>query len=332
MSVCPNCGAPNEEVAKFCINCGGPLQTAQPVSQAQNDQFIPITPTNPLPSYTPIQPVYAQPITQPVQKRQAGPKSNGFCTAGLVFSLVGLGTLGLTCPLGFLLSLIGFFSASMKRQPGKGKAITGMIVSGVVILSLAVTFSMIWDDIRKEVESGRISNPMDFIQAIDEADERTHSSYQAKVKEVTSVNWVSQEDGSNLVFGNNKSFRYYKSYKDDQDNYYTGKYRIYVGTDAIDMTARYYSKYVTKDEINRMISQNSAFKRENYVLVILENDGMWMGGKNVKDEKWESVYYGFNVTGQKTVSSLLLINMSSDTRFSFIPKEDYLKIANSAAS
>ena len=82
MAICPNCGTNNNDGSKFRYNCGGPIPAGQPAQQAvpqapegfqpipepSNGGFIPITPTNPLPNMTPIQPSYAQPITQPVQK------------------------------------------------------------------------------------------------------------------------------------------------------------------------------------------------------------------------------------------------------------------------
>ena len=62
------------------------------------------------------------------------------------------------------------------------------------------------------------------------------------------------------------------------------------------------------------------------MLVVLENDGMWMGGDNVKDEEWVTPYYGFLVTSPN--QSLLLINMNTATTFTFIRESDYKKINN----
>ena len=170
MALCPVCGINNNEGAKFCYNCGAdmkqPVSRApagfQPIPEPSNEGFVPITPENPLPGYTPIQPVYAQPITQPVQKQINKPKSNGFCNAGLVFSIIGLCSLGSTSLIGLVLSVIGFFSSKKRNQPGTGKAITGMIMSGIIVIGLGLTFALCWGDLKDEFDAGTINNPIDF--------------------------------------------------------------------------------------------------------------------------------------------------------------------------
>lgn len=228
MAYCSKCGSKNEDIAKFCINCGGPLgvqaasqqapvQQPQPMPQAPegftpipappaNGGFRPITPENPLPM-TPIQPVYAQPITQPVQKQVPKPKTNGFCKAGFIFSIIGLCSVGSTSLLGLILSVIGLFSAKKHDQPGKGKAIFGIICSGVIVLGLGVTIAMCWSDLREDFESGSISDPIEFFYALDGSNERHTKEYQEKTKNVTGQNWVNSLSDNNayLVFANGTS-------------------------------------------------------------------------------------------------------------------------------
>ena len=132
MAFCPICGTENNNGAKFCCNCGGAMNTVQdqpaqqavpkapegftPIPEPPKNGFVPITPENPLPGYTPIQPVYAQPITQPVQKAVNKPKSNGFCNAGLTFSIIGLCTIGSTSLIGLILSFASIIMAVPKDE------------------------------------------------------------------------------------------------------------------------------------------------------------------------------------------------------------------------
>ena len=351
MAYCSKCGSKNEDIAKFCINCGGPLgvQAAsqqapaaqpapapRPMPQAPegftpipappaNGSFRPITPENPLPM-TPIQPVYAQPITQPVQKQVPKPKTNGFCKAGFIFSIIGLCSVGSTSLLGLILSVIGLFSAKKHNQPGKGKAIFGIICSGVIVLGLGVTIAMCWSDLREDFESGSISDPIEFFYALDGSNERHTQEYQQKTKNVTGQNWVNSLSDNNayLVFANGNTFKFYEDVDDTSDNYITGKCRIFIGTDAMDQVERKYRNYITKSDINKLISRNSDYKRENFVLLVMTNDCNYKNGKKINDGNWTTMYYGFCY---KTISGtyrFVMINMETGTKYDFAT-EKYFK-------
>ena len=353
MAVCPNCGALNNGSSKFCTSCGGPLpvpeQVSQPVQQQQpvqqpvqqqsvpvesaqsqywqqpaQTQSVPVEPQQAIP-IVPSQPVYATPITQPVQGRGNRPKSNGFCNAGLALSIIGWCTMGITAPLGLIFSFIGLISANKKNEPGRGKAIAGLIISGVLVFGLAISLPTVWADVQDAIDNGQVNNPLELVEAIDDANDRQTNVNDKYVKKILKSNWVAMEDGSYLEFGKKKTFKYYKSYEDTSDNYFTGTYRIYSGSDAVKQLTTTYKDYgINKDEIQRLIRNNKAFREDNFVIVVLENDGMWMDGENVKDEEWDSVYYGFLVTNPNT--SLLVINAVTDTSFSFVTEEDYDKI------
>ena len=339
MAVCPNCGAPNNGSSKFCTSCGGPLPVPEAVqipnpqqqywqqpSEEQQRQSVPVEPAQSIP-IVPAQPVYATPITQPVQNRANRPKSNGFCNAGLALSIIGWCTMGITAPLGLLFSFIGLISANKKNEPGRGKAIAGLILSGVLIFGLAISLPTIWADVQDAIDNGQVNNPYELFNAIDDANDRQTNVNDKYVKTIINNGWVAMEDGSYLEFGKKKSFKYYKDYNDTSDNYFTGKYRIYSGSDAIEQLTKHYSQYgVTRKEIKTLIQNDPNFKEENFVLVVLENDGMWQDGKNVKDEEWDTPYYGFLVTSPN--KSLLLINMNTATTFSFITDNDYERINN----
>ena len=348
MAVCPNCGALNNDGSKFCTSCGGPLPAAQsvqqPVQQAapqpapqasveipnpQNQYWQQPSQAQTMPEQqpqaipiVPAQPVYAQPITQPVQNR-VKVKSNGFCTAGLVLSIIGLCTIGSTSIFGLIFSIIGLISASKKNEPGKGEAIAGLIISGLIILGLGLTYAMAWNDIKDGFESGRISSPMDFIDVVDESSDRNSSDYQKVVKSITDESWIETNSGSYLVFEKGKSFKYYQSFADTSDYYYTGKYKLYIGQDAVNQITKNYKEYgVTESEIKDTISRSSKYKLSNFVFLVLENDGQWIGGKNVKDEEWDTPYFGFLVksSGQTVLD---IANMNTAEYYTFVPEDDY---------
>lgn len=170
---CENCGAPIEAGQAFCMSCGAKVnaapaaeavaapvaeavaapvaEVAQPVAEAVAQPVVeaaaPVAE-----AVTPVAQPVAQPIAQPVQQAQPLPAApagkNGFAIAGLVLGIVTmvfcwvpilvwvLGAAGLA------LSIVGLVKSNNKG--GKGKAITGLILSAVgAVIGIFVTV-IIW--------------------------------------------------------------------------------------------------------------------------------------------------------------------------------------------
>ena len=114
---CPYCGEEIPESATKCMYCTAWVNEPQAATQPQP------RPVQPQP-----QPINVQP--QPVRQK------NGFGNAGLVLSILGLALFWIPLVnlvlwfLGLLFSFIGVF-----RRP-KGKAIAGLIISGVCAVFL----------------------------------------------------------------------------------------------------------------------------------------------------------------------------------------------------
>lgn len=326
---CPFCGA--ENTGKFCTNCGTkipeqqesaaqayqqPAQEYVPIQPAQQD-FVPIVPDVQEQEYVPIQPTYATPITQPVRKRV---KSNGWCSSGLILSIAGWFCLGLLSPFGFICSLIGLFDSARKHQPGRGKAIAGLILSGIILVSMGTLAAFSYKDIQRAFERGDIKTPLDVINIMDEATDRQDSSYKKHVKKITDVKWV-ERDGSYLLFVEKDSFKFYQSAREPKDNYSFGKYRIYVGNDAFRQITRTYSEYgVTNSELNSFIRKNNLITRDDLVCLVLEYEGSKIGGMDQNNGKREIVYYGYFI--EEPTKMLHLTDMGSAREYSFIPKSE----------
>lgn len=350
MAICPNCGALNNDSSKFCISCGAPLPVPQPAEQpaVQPAQPAPqesVELPNPQNQYwqqpatapeperqpeaipiVPAQPVYAQPITQPIQNRANRPKTNGWCMAGFVLSIIGWCTVGLTSIPGLICSLIGLIVVSKKREPGKGKAVAGLIISGVLIFAMAISLPSIWPDVKSALDAGEVRTPMEFLDLLSDSSDRRTDLTDKYVKKIINNGWVAMENGSYLEFGKKQTYKYYSSYEDTSDNYYSGNYRMYSGENAVTQLTKTYKKYgVTKNEIKRLISNNQAFKEENFVVIVLENDGYWSDGDNVERNPEDTVFYGFLVSSPDL--SLPLIDADSGDHLSFITADDYDKIS-----
>ncbi len=139
---CPYCGEEIPESATKCMYCTAWLKGQNPEQPAREDvphqqpRYQSATPTtNVYVNATPAQAAASQP--QPVRQK------NGPGSAGLVLSILGLVLCWVPIAnlilwfLGFLFSFIGMF-----KRP-KGKAIAGLVISIVCLVTLIVLFSVL---------------------------------------------------------------------------------------------------------------------------------------------------------------------------------------------
>lgn len=125
---CPKCGTQNTDGVRFCANCGNNLMpdaNAAP-AQPQAPYTAPVQPVQPAPA--PVQPV-APIVAMPQQK------TNVLCIVGMITSFVSIITLGTTSLISLILSIIGLITAGKKNERGKGQAITGIIISAVLVVT-----------------------------------------------------------------------------------------------------------------------------------------------------------------------------------------------------
>ena len=341
MAVCPNCGASNNDGAKFCSSCGGPLPAPvqqpvyqQPAPQPVYQQPVSQPVSQPVviqPAAQPVQPVYAQPITQPVVKKE---KKNGLCVAGFILSLVGLACIGLTCPLGFLFCVIGLIVAIVKKQKGKGLAIAGLIISAFIMICMTALFlSPEWDDFASEFEDLGIYTTT---RSDDDDDDDDDNSIDY-VKMIEKNNWITTGDNSYMVFDKkSKSFTYYQSYLDTSDNYYTGKYQIYAGEDAFDYITEDIDELgVEKSEIRQMINMNEEYEMENLLCICLDYEELIVGGEKQDRDPWTIHYFGFYLTPEEdgeTYNVLDVCNMEAASYVTFVLEKDFKKYYGTPAA
>ena len=321
MSFCPNCGTENNG-GKFCCNCGTPLPVEQPVQPAQ-PEVAPqpaAEPVQPQVIEQPVQPVaqpevqpVAQPVSapapapQPVMKPVAAPdadaqKTNGMCKVGFILSLVGIVTAGITSLFGLIFSIVGIIGASKKKEKGKGMAIAGIIISAVILLCVGLFFSLIANEFNEAFNELGISTvDIDDDDDDDDDDNDDSSDY---VEFIESKNWIETHADSYIVFERKNNFKYYETYADTTNNYFSGKYELYTGSKAIEViTEDYEEAGLTKDEIEDLLSINGV-----HITGVLGDQPAALLGQNAINKGDSKTTYG---TG-----SFTLMNLGTEPVFS----------------
>lgn len=110
---CTSCGKELTDGANVCSNCGTPIE-------GENTAV-------------------ANTVT--VQQTVATPeKGNGMAVAGFVLSLISLFCCGFLSILGLIFSILGLVNAPKVGGKGKGLAIAGIILGGLAILLMILSF------------------------------------------------------------------------------------------------------------------------------------------------------------------------------------------------
>lgn len=331
--ICPKCGINNTDSSKFCNGCGCPLDiTPMPapgpavIQPIQQFQQVPYTPM-PQAEVTPIQTI--------------NPKNNKLSVVGFVLSICGLITFAITSIPGLICSIIGLIQCNKKKENGKGFAIAGIAVAAVTLIFAGVLFNTFVDYTNKMYPS-----PNSYYYDDDDDDdytiettrhtretteETTESTTEATTEPtykiidtsyITNIKWVETQADSCLVFNGN-NFNYYQTYKDLNDNYYTGTYDIFVGEEAIDKVTTDYSQYgVTRQELDDLFAKNPNVSKDSFVCIMLNNTGCWQNGQNTRDEQWVRPFYGFYMKVENHYE-MALVQMNNGNYYAFVDEAYY---------
>ena len=326
--LCPKCNTFNNDDTKFCVGCGSPLTAPIPVQSVQPIQQFQQVP------YTPIPQVPYEPI-QPAQ-----PKNNKLSIVGFVLSMCGFLTCAITAIPGLICSIVGLIQCSKKKNNGKGFAIAGIAISVFCIVLVSACFGMFAD-----ITNKMYSAPGYYYEDDDDDDytiettkhtretteETTDWTTEATTEPtykivdtsyITNVMWVETQADSCLIFNGN-NFNYYQTYKDLNDNYYTGTYNIFVGEVAIDKVTTDYSQYgVTRQELDNLFAKNTSITKDNFVCIMLNNTGCWQNGQNTRDEQWVRPFYGFYMKVNNHYE-MVLVQMNTGDYYAFVDEAYY---------
>lgn len=129
------------------------------------------------------------------------------------------------------------------------------------------------------------------------------------------TSWISGNDNSQWVFGTDKTFHWYQTEGETDDNYFAGTYEFHVGQDAINYLTTEFSDYgITERKIRQVISSNSEYTLDNFVCFSCVNQSFMLRGKEQLSEDTISSYLGFFL---QDGTYLDIANMTTGTYYGF---------------
>ena len=129
------------------------------------------------------------------------------------------------------------------------------------------------------------------------------------------TSWLSGDDNSQWVFGTDKTFHWYQTEDETDDNYFAGTYEFHVGQDAINYLTTELSEYgITERKIRQIISSNSEYTLDNFVCFSCVNQSFMLRGREQLSEDTLSSYFGFFL---QDGAYLDIANMKTGTYYGF---------------
>lgn len=129
------------------------------------------------------------------------------------------------------------------------------------------------------------------------------------------TSWISGNDNSQWVFGTDKTFHWYQTEGETDDNYFAGTYGFHVGQDAINYLTTEFSDYgITERKIRQVLSSNSEYMLDNFVCFSCVNQSFMLRGKEQLSEDTISSYLGFFL---QDGTYLDIANMTTGTYYGF---------------
>lgn len=128
---------------------------------------------------------------------------------------------------------------------------------------------------------------------------------------VANTTWK-MSGGSEVIFTNDQ-IMWYQSPSDHTKNYYAGKYKFYIGKDAVNYIVNDLSEYgVTKDELQNLFDRNEEYSVDNFVVFDIRYNEFDLDGEKQKIERPLVPWFGFILDNN---TYLDVANMNTSTYY-----------------
>ncbi len=196
-------------------------------------------------------------------------------------------------------------SKEKNQQKRKMKVTLKGIIVIIVIITLISIILLIYNSLKVErvIEDDRVDisseeTEDDRVDISSEETEEENEQINSGNSQLNGSSWISQQD-SNIIFENNKEFKWYQTYNDLTDNFYSGEYKFYREEKALEYLAEDLEQYgITKSEMDDYFKRNAGdedYNRENLVCIVLDNQETVLDNEVNNHDDYNTYYYGFIV-------------------------------------
>ena len=133
---------------------------------------------------------------------------------------------------------------------------------------------------------------------------------------VKNTTWSGSDD-SELIFKEDR-LDWYQSADEHNDNYYSGKYKLYTGKRAVKYITTDLEEYgITKDELQRVFDSRDEFSEKNFVVFDIRYDKFVLDGEEQEITRPLAPWFGFILEDD---TFLYVVNMNTASYYSFTKK------------
>ena len=228
----------------------------------------------------------------------------------------------LSIPLSIVAIIIGkrHKKATGEKTAGTTLGFISIILSFIEIILIVFLTVDLFNFIESELETDQ--SLKEIYEQIEEYNKENNELYDAETPfDISGYSWVGN-DNSVLYLHKNKGYVWYQDDTTQTDNFYTGTYDFYTGTEAINYIANTLKQYnITAEEQNNLI-QNSGYKLNDYYVIILNCNQAIINGVEQPNANSTVYYYGFY---DETRKYLDLVNINTSNQGKFTQRD---KISN----
>lgn len=132
---------------------------------------------------------------------------------------------------------------------------------------------------------------------------------------LSGYNWRAS-DGSYLMLADNGTFIWYESERDQTDMFYSGRYAVYFGEDAVEHVTGDLASYgVTRSELDQLFARSDeTMSVDSFCCLVLDNQQLVVDGENTLKEPTLTPCYGFYYEDEEFLD---VANMNTGSYWAF---------------